>query len=135
MQEDDDVKSHIAKFFDVVNKSAAMDIDINVELLAIMSLYSLPGSYDNFIYAIESGVQLPSPDELTVKILEVPESRKQTNSGTPYAIVARKSSYCCSYLNGKEKLMERSFLCALNTTHLDIKLQSAMEEKPMRKGS
>ncbi|KAG8237351.1 hypothetical protein J437_LFUL016552 [Ladona fulva] len=48
-----DVREHMARFFDAVDKKAAMDVDINADLLAIMLLYSLPGSYENFQCAIE----------------------------------------------------------------------------------
>lgn len=39
------------------------------DLLAIVLLYSLPNSYDNFRCAIESRDELPTPENLRIKIL------------------------------------------------------------------
>ncbi|KAG8239755.1 hypothetical protein J437_LFUL019403 [Ladona fulva] len=79
MEEGGDVREHMARFFDAVYKLAAMDVDINVDLLAIMLLYSLPWSYENYRCAIESRDKLPTVDKLKVKILEETDARKQAN--------------------------------------------------------
>jgi hypothetical protein len=42
MREDDDVREHVAKFMDTVDKLQGMNIEINGDLLSIMLLYSLP---------------------------------------------------------------------------------------------
>lgn len=42
MQDNDDLMTHLAQFFDAVDKLKAMDVDVNDNLLAIMLLYSLP---------------------------------------------------------------------------------------------
>ncbi|KMQ91491.1 retrovirus-related pol polyprotein from transposon tnt 1-94 [Lasius niger] len=73
-----DVREHMAKFFDAVDKLTAMEVEINSELLSIMLLYSLPSSFDNFRVAIESRDELPTVDALKVKILEEYNVRKQT---------------------------------------------------------
>ncbi|KAG8226904.1 hypothetical protein J437_LFUL007818 [Ladona fulva] len=39
------LREHKARFFNAVDKLAAMDVDINTDLLSIMLLYSLLGSY------------------------------------------------------------------------------------------
>lgn len=70
MQDGDDIKVHITGFFDAVDKLEAMEVNINGELLAIMLLYSLPSSFDNFRCAIESRDNLPDAETLKVKILE-----------------------------------------------------------------
>ena len=54
-----------------------MNIEINQDLLCIVLLYSLPGSYENFRCAIESTDELPSPDSLKVKIIEGCDARRQ----------------------------------------------------------
>jgi hypothetical protein len=41
MHEDDDVRKHVAKFMDTVDKLQGMNIEINGDLLSIMLLYSL----------------------------------------------------------------------------------------------
>lgn len=53
-----------------------MDVDINVDLLTVMLLHSLPSSFDNFRCAIESHDTLPSPDSLRLKIIEENDARK-----------------------------------------------------------
>lgn len=44
LQEEGDVRAHMAYFFEAVDKLAAMDVEINGDLLSIMLLYSLPAS-------------------------------------------------------------------------------------------
>lgn len=53
-----------------------MDVVINSDLLAIMLLYSLPSSFENFRCAIESRDELPALEVLKVKIIEESEARK-----------------------------------------------------------
>ena len=50
--EGEDVKEHLSKFFDAVDKLSEMDVNVNDDLLAILLLYSLPPSYENFRCAI-----------------------------------------------------------------------------------
>lgn len=77
MQEEDDVRSHMNKFFDAVDKLGEMNVDINADLLSIMLLYSLPSSYENFRCAIESRDTLPNAEILKIKILEESDARTQ----------------------------------------------------------
>ncbi|XP_076220868.1 uncharacterized protein LOC143174242, partial [Nomia melanderi] len=63
----------------IKDKLAAMDIIIHADMAAILLLYSLPSSYENFRCAIESCDELPSPDILKVKILEESEARYKSN--------------------------------------------------------
>lgn len=67
MKEEGDVRKHLNMFFDAVNKLGDMDVPINPDLLAIMLLYSLPPSYENFKCAIESRDDLPEPESLICK--------------------------------------------------------------------
>jgi len=80
MQEGDDVREHMAKFFDTVDKLGDMDVNINDDLLSIMLLYSLPVSYENFRCAMETRDELPKAEVLKVKILEEDNARKQSNT-------------------------------------------------------
>lgn len=83
MEEGADIRGHVNRFFDVVDKLQEMEVEINADLLAIMMLYSLPSSFENFRCAIESRDQLPTPDVLRVKIVEESEVRsKDTNAST-----------------------------------------------------
>jgi hypothetical protein len=76
MEESGDVREHIDMFFDAVDKLQEMEVEINRDLLAIMLLYSLPDSFENFRCAIESRDHLPTPDVLRVKIIEESNARK-----------------------------------------------------------
>lgn len=93
LSEGDDVREHLMKFFEAVDKLQAMEIAVNNDLLTILLLYSLPASYENFRCAIESRDDLPDPDILRVKILEECESRlnriDQKTSGVLYANSAK----------------------------------------------
>ena len=73
LNEGEDVREHLMKFFDAVDKLESMDISINEDLLAILILYSLPASYEGFRCAMECRDELPSPEILEVKILEESE--------------------------------------------------------------
>lgn len=91
MEEGDDVREHIRKFLDTVDKLSEMNIEINPELLAIMMLYSLSPSFETFRCAIESRDELPSPEVLRVKIMEESDDRKNdTRSVTQNAMFAKK---------------------------------------------
>ncbi|GBM64627.1 Retrovirus-related Pol polyprotein from transposon TNT 1-94 [Araneus ventricosus] len=76
MPDTGDVRDHLRKFFDVVDKLSEMEIKIDENLLSIMLLYSLPASYENFRCAIESRDDLPSADVLRIKIVEESEARR-----------------------------------------------------------
>jgi len=79
LQKGGNVRAHMAQFFEAVDKVAAMEVEINDNLLSIMLLYSLPAGYDNFRVAIESRDELPTPEPLKVKILEESEFRRQSS--------------------------------------------------------
>lgn len=92
MEEGDDVKTYVRKFFDTVDKLAEMNIEINAELFAIMLLYSLPSSFENCRCAIESRDELPSPETLRIKIIEESDARKNDTRGTTQnALISKKT--------------------------------------------
>jgi hypothetical protein len=82
MSEDDDVREHVARFMDTVDKLQGMNIEINGDLLSIMLLYSLPSSFENFRCAIESRDSLPNVENLKVKIVEENDARNQKLDGS-----------------------------------------------------
>lgn len=53
MENNEDVREYLRKFFDTVDKLTDMEVDINLDLLTVMLLYSLPSCYENFWCAIE----------------------------------------------------------------------------------
>lgn len=77
LKDEENVRDHVNKFMDIVNKLNEMDITINSDLLSIMLLYSLSPSFENFRIAIESRDTLPSPDDLKIKIIEESEARSK----------------------------------------------------------
>lgn len=88
MEDGDDIHDHVTKFLDIVNKLEDMEVIINGDLLAIMLLYSLPSSYENFRCAIESRDELPTAEVLKIKIIEESEARKQMTGSTVVAMSA-----------------------------------------------
>lgn len=76
MAEGDDVRTHMAQFFETVDKLEAMEVEINSKLLTLMLMQSLPSSYD-VDRAIESRDTLPCIDVLKNKILETSEASKE----------------------------------------------------------
>lgn len=88
MQEGDDVREHLLKFFDAVNKLNVMSVQINEDLLSIMLPYSLSASYENFHCANKSHDKLPNAEALKVKIIEESEARIQKYHNATDAMVA-----------------------------------------------
>lgn len=81
--EGNNVRAHLNKFMDTVDKLADMDVAINEDLLTIMMLYSLSSEYENFRVAIESRDVLPKPEELKIKILEESDARHHNSNFEP----------------------------------------------------
>ncbi|CAK9813843.1 Retrovirus-related Pol polyprotein from transposon TNT 1-94 [Anthophora plagiata] len=91
MTEHEDVREHLRKFFDTVDKLSEMEIEINPDLLSVLLLYSLPSSFENFRCAIESRDDLPSPETLRIKIAEESNARENnTRDGTANAMFVKK---------------------------------------------
>lgn len=94
MKDGDDVREHMRRFFDAVDKLHEMEVEINNDLLTIMLLYSLPANFENFRCAIESRDELPTPGTLRVKIAEGNDARRNAEDGGALqnAMIAAKSS-------------------------------------------
>lgn len=80
MNETDDMRDHLANFFETLNKLEDMSIEINKELVTILLLYSIPDSYEPFRVAIESREILPSPETLKIKLQEEYDARKRNDN-------------------------------------------------------
>lgn len=76
MRDGDEVRDHLRKFFDAVDKLMDMEVNIHPDLLTIILLYSLPPCFENFRCAIESRDELPTPEALRIKIVEEYDARK-----------------------------------------------------------
>ena len=72
----DDVREHIRKFFDIVDKLSELEVDIHQDLLSVMLLRSLPENFENLRCAVASRDELPNPESLRIKIAEEFDARK-----------------------------------------------------------
>lgn len=79
-----------------------MEVDINADLLAILLLYSLPNSFENFRCAIESHDALPTPEILRIKIIEESDARNNDARGVIQNAMAAKGRWDASK-NKQEK--------------------------------
>lgn len=93
MLEDEDIRTHLMKFYGAVDKLNAMNVEINGDLLTIILLYSLSSSFENFRCAIETRDQLPDAESLKVKIIEEYKSRKQKAKENNSNVMFLKQSY------------------------------------------
>ena len=57
-----------------------MDIVVADDIFLILLLYSIPNTYENFRFAIESWDQLPISDALKIKLLEEANFRHNSNA-------------------------------------------------------
>lgn len=103
MGNDEEVREHLDRFFDAVDKLDSMNVDINPDLLDILLLHSLPTRYENFRCAIEARDELPTPEVLRVKILEESETRKGEANNVVGALWARGTRKPQSYKKQNEK--------------------------------
>lgn len=93
MENGADVREHVNKFFDTVDKLEEMQIKINKDLLSIILLYSMPSNFENFRCAIESRDELPTPETLRVKILKEYEARRnESGSALQNTMFSMKNS-------------------------------------------
>jgi hypothetical protein len=99
MVDNEDIREHLNKFADTVDKLSEMDININDDLLAIMMPYSLPASYENVRIAIESRDELPSPENLNIKIIEEDEARKKN---APLKLTSNEGAFMSKSNRGKK---------------------------------
>ncbi|GJQ87841.1 hypothetical protein Trydic_g1809 [Trypoxylus dichotomus] len=76
MSKGSDVRDHLNLFFDIVDKLRDLEVEINADLLAIMLLYSLPSSFQNFRCAIKFRNGLPTPEILRIKVIQEYDVRK-----------------------------------------------------------
>lgn len=86
MREGDDIQEHTRQFFDAVDKLGEMEVIL--DLLSIMLLYSLLTSFDNFRIAVEARDALPTLEALRIKVVEEGDTRK--NETTQNAMTAAK---------------------------------------------
>lgn len=112
MDENGDVREHIRKFSETVDKLDEMGIKINEDLLACMLLYSLPSSYENFRCAIETRDELPNPETLKIKIIEENDARrsKVRFDGSQNAMFAKSTGNAgkSNWKKGKQQRSEKA---------------------------
>jgi len=106
MKEGEDVRQHLDRFFNAVDKLDEMNLEINGDLLSIMLLNCLPASYENFRCAIETRDELPTTEVLKIKILEETDARQnREEEKQPDALFARRQN---SYNGGKPRKHDNS---------------------------
>lgn len=76
MQNDSDVRKHLRRYFDTVDKLHEIGVEIDQDLLSTLLLISLPSEFDNFRCAIESRDELPTLEVLRVKVMEEANARQ-----------------------------------------------------------
>ena len=76
MEEGEDVRQHLDRFFNAVDKLGEMNLEINGVHPSIVLLNSLPASYENFRCAIETRDELPPTEVLKIKIVEEIDARQ-----------------------------------------------------------
>ncbi|CAK9821559.1 Retrovirus-related Pol polyprotein from transposon TNT 1-94 [Anthophora retusa] len=88
MEETQDMRDHVSKFFNTVNKLQFMDINVPQEMIVIL-LLSKP--YEPLRIAIKSRKELSTPEELKIKLLDEYQARKRsTNSENSEAMLIWK---------------------------------------------
>lgn len=87
MDEAQDMRDYMANFFDTVNKLDAMEIRIPQVMIVVLLLSSISKSYESFRVAIKTRQELPTPDELKIKLLEF-RARKRNKDEKSEAMVA-----------------------------------------------
>jgi len=102
-----DIRDHLRRFFDTADKLVEMNVGIDLELISIMLLYSLPSSFENFRCAVESRDVLPTPDVLRVKIIEESDARQRDNKAILDAMFSSKSK---PYFQNKKQFKSKGNL-------------------------
>jgi len=89
MNDKENMRTHLAIFFDVFGKLKNMDLKIDPDIISILLLYIIPNSYEPFRIAIESKDKLLKPDSL--KMIEEYESRmRKSDNGEATALLASR---------------------------------------------
>lgn len=77
MRDGENMMDHLNNFFGTVDKLKEMEILVAEDLLAILLLYTIPDSYENFRCAIEARDELPSSEALKIKLHEEYNARRE----------------------------------------------------------
>lgn len=104
MEEGEDMRDHVSRFADTVSKLEAMKIVIPQEMLVVILLSSVPSSYESFRIAIKSRKELPTLEELKIKLSDEYRVRQRSVAcKNPEAMLVSKNRKD-STEKGKEKL-------------------------------
>lgn len=82
LREDENMMKHLNNFFSTVDRIAEMEIPVAAHLLAILLLYSLPNSYDNFCCVIETRDKLPAQPKPENQIVRGIQFKERKNSSS-----------------------------------------------------
>jgi len=117
MNHNENMAEHLNSFTDTVDKLNELDIKIADDLLTILILYSVPGTYENFRIAIETREKLPTPDELKIKLLEEYEARSSkdnnvTSTEQAYFSKNKNRHYDGNRNPGNKKTSQKNYKCS-----------------------
>lgn len=101
MEDGRDVRKYVNKFFDTVDNLSEMEVIINLDLLAIMLLYSLLSNLDNFRCAIESQDELPG--NASHKTIQKSDVRKNNSQNTVQNDMIVKKDTCKRWNSNKNR--------------------------------
>ena len=91
---ENDVFKYVNTFMETVEQLASIGVSVTDEILAIILLSNLPGSFESFVVAMESRDSLPSLATIRVKLLEESERRKfkgaEADGASEQAFMVRK---------------------------------------------
>lgn len=80
MSENEDSNQFLNSFSNICEKLCEINVTLNEEILVIILLSSLPSSYENFVVAFETRDDLPTLNQLKIKLNEEAERRKRTEA-------------------------------------------------------
>ena len=106
MKEGEDVRQHLDRFFNAVDKLGEINLEKNGDHLSIMLLNILSASYENFRCAIETRDELPTTEVLKIKMVEETDARQnRKEEKLSDALFARRQN---SHNGGKPKKHDNS---------------------------
>ncbi|KRZ04673.1 Retrovirus-related Pol polyprotein from transposon TNT 1-94 [Trichinella zimbabwensis] len=112
MNDEQSINDFLRKFFNCVDKLKAVDLDIAFDLLSILLLYSIPGSYESFRIAIESRAKLPKREGLKIKLLEEYEARKNREPKHDDGMFARGNAIAVERKDTWRSIADQTLLAA-----------------------
>ena len=100
LKEGDDVMKHITEFTETVNRLKEVNLEIVSEMLVILLLNSLPEEYGVFKTSIETQKELPTLEDLKIKIIEFHGGHQSQENKAQGAMYVKRTYYKQRRQNG-----------------------------------